>query len=317
VEQVPQFLHSDPVYSTVLLTSESGERMQEIEYLPFGEVLFDRSAADNSGLPQAYRFDGKELDPETGLQYVGARYYDPRLGRWISADPLYRTRPDMSVENPKNLNLFAFAQNNPVRIFDRDGRQSQEEESTEPFKEGGFHGPVERPGAHPFDIDRFMEKHEEETRKNWMGDTVYTRVLGEDGQPIEDKDKYFGGRVIEEKQTTYRIEDEYAVMRQEYVVKTYVRKKVRDPETGEVKTVVTMERQTRVTEMWIQFPEDPEQREISRRAWTAKKRGVSSFDPSAIADMANLPDAAFPPVSKFGETLDESQFFDAAEGLTQ
>ncbi len=45
-----------------------------------------------------YRFTGKELDPETGLYYYGARYYDPVLSRWISADPgLEKFLPQASI----------------------------------------------------------------------------------------------------------------------------------------------------------------------------------------------------------------------------
>ena len=36
-----------------------------------------------------YKFNGKELDEETGLYYYGARYYDPRISVWLSVDQLY------------------------------------------------------------------------------------------------------------------------------------------------------------------------------------------------------------------------------------
>ena len=35
-----------------------------------------------------YKFTGKEQDPETGLYYFGARYYNAWSGRWMSVDPL-------------------------------------------------------------------------------------------------------------------------------------------------------------------------------------------------------------------------------------
>lgn len=35
-----------------------------------------------------YRFNGKELDQETGLAYYGARYYANQLSMWLSVDPL-------------------------------------------------------------------------------------------------------------------------------------------------------------------------------------------------------------------------------------
>jgi RHS repeat-associated protein len=133
---VRQFFHNDPVGSTALLTNQSGERTQEIDYFPFGEELFDKRAPEDQNLPQEYRFDGKELDPETGLQYFGVRYYDPRIARWISADPLYRTLPGIGLANPKNLNLFTFGLNNPVVNRDQNGMQGQkaEAEISEPLK---------------------------------------------------------------------------------------------------------------------------------------------------------------------------------------
>src|SRR5205807_5755285 len=85
-----QFFHSDPVGSTQMLTSQTGDPTQELDYSPFGEVLFDKRPAASQPLPEAYRLDGKELDSETGLHYFGARYYDAVFGRWISADPLVR-----------------------------------------------------------------------------------------------------------------------------------------------------------------------------------------------------------------------------------
>src|SRR5690606_2209487 len=48
-------------------------------------------------------------------------YYDPRIGRWISADPLYKLSPGRGIGDPRRLNLNAFALNNPVSVFDQTG----------------------------------------------------------------------------------------------------------------------------------------------------------------------------------------------------
>ena len=37
-----------------------------------------------------YKFNGKELDEETGFYYYGARYYNPKFSIWLSVDPLAR-----------------------------------------------------------------------------------------------------------------------------------------------------------------------------------------------------------------------------------
>ncbi|HEY6250424.1 MAG TPA: RHS repeat-associated core domain-containing protein [Candidatus Angelobacter sp.] len=40
-----------------------------------------------TGDPNHYKFNGKELDAETGLYNFGARYYSPALGRFVTPDP--------------------------------------------------------------------------------------------------------------------------------------------------------------------------------------------------------------------------------------
>jgi RHS repeat-associated protein len=62
-----------------------------------------------------YKYTGKEQDA-TGLYYYGARYYDPRVGRFGTADTVL---PD--VYDPQQLNRYAYARNNPIRLVDPDG----------------------------------------------------------------------------------------------------------------------------------------------------------------------------------------------------
>jgi len=121
--EITRYFNSDQVGSTALTTDEQGKPVQQIDYLPFGEVLFDQQASGNESLPEAYLFDGKELDSETGLQYFGARYYDPRFGRFISADPLLSWSPERGLVNPPLLNLYAYASNNPVKNREPDGQK--------------------------------------------------------------------------------------------------------------------------------------------------------------------------------------------------
>ena len=87
-----------------------------------------------------YRPTGKELDTETGLYYFGARYLDPKTGRWISGDLAVSdyipsapvndeakkrngNLPGMGgVFNVVNLHVYHYAGNNPVKLVDPDGR---------------------------------------------------------------------------------------------------------------------------------------------------------------------------------------------------
>jgi RHS repeat-associated protein len=65
------------------------------------------------------RSTGKERDTESGLDNFGARYYGSSMGRFMSPDPsgLYFADPT----NPQSLNLYSYAQNNPLKNIDPDG----------------------------------------------------------------------------------------------------------------------------------------------------------------------------------------------------
>jgi RHS repeat-associated protein len=63
-----------------------------------------------------YLYTGQEYDPETGLYYYKSRYYDPKLGRFISPDPII---PD--VYDAQNRNPYSYVANNPIRYTDPRG----------------------------------------------------------------------------------------------------------------------------------------------------------------------------------------------------
>lgn len=64
----------------------------------------------NPRIPYAYA--GKRFDSDTGLVYFGQRYYDPRLGRWLTQDP---------AGSLDSSNLYQYVFNNPVRFVDPSG----------------------------------------------------------------------------------------------------------------------------------------------------------------------------------------------------
>jgi RHS repeat-associated protein len=60
-------------------------------------------------------FVGGQIDASTNLTHLGAREYDPSLGRFISVDPL------ADITNPQQLNAYSYASNNPVTASDPSG----------------------------------------------------------------------------------------------------------------------------------------------------------------------------------------------------
>ncbi|MBD3297743.1 MAG: hypothetical protein GF341_03730 [candidate division Zixibacteria bacterium] len=80
------------------------------EYTPYGARL--NEAALNE-YDQPFRFSTKMFDAETGLGYWGYRHYSPRLGRWITRDPI-------GEEGGKNL--YEYVRNTPSGAHDPKGR---------------------------------------------------------------------------------------------------------------------------------------------------------------------------------------------------
>ncbi|MCP4903218.1 MAG: hypothetical protein GY906_40165 [bacterium] len=91
-------------------------------YGPYGEIL-EESGETSTHLR---RFNGKEADQISHLNYYGYRYYDPLSLQWTQADPLYRVAPDIAYDEPRLMSLYAFSLNNPVRYLDPDGLGSTE-----------------------------------------------------------------------------------------------------------------------------------------------------------------------------------------------
>src|SRR5439155_24025868 len=77
---------------------------------------YGRSTSEsNPAFGGRYKWTGRELDAETGLQYNRARYYDAATGRWISQDPLGFDAGDSS--------LYRYVKNAPSANADPSGLQ--------------------------------------------------------------------------------------------------------------------------------------------------------------------------------------------------
>ena len=108
------FYHSDHLGSTSYITDAKTNVAQFDAYLPYGELLVDEHSSSEE---MPYKFNGKELDEETGLYYYGARYMNPRTSLWYGVDPLAEKFPSVST--------LSYCFDNPIKYIDPDGRKTQ------------------------------------------------------------------------------------------------------------------------------------------------------------------------------------------------
>jgi RHS repeat-associated protein len=94
------YYHADGLGSIIKLTDSNAAAVHTYQYDAWGTI---EVGASTSG----YAFTGREWDPETGLYYYRARYYDPRLGIFISEDPA-----------KDGSSFYAYVNGNPVNAVD-------------------------------------------------------------------------------------------------------------------------------------------------------------------------------------------------------
>ena len=121
----PQYIyyyHADGLGSIVGLTNAIGHLVQVYKYDSFGNIK-----NQDDDIRQPYTYTAREFDFYTGLYLNRARYYDPKVGRFLQRDPIGFKGGD--------VNLYAYAKNNPVNHRDPSGlqawdaRDSKEEET--------------------------------------------------------------------------------------------------------------------------------------------------------------------------------------------
>ncbi len=101
------YLFHDQLGSTRLITDGSGNNIATYTYNPFGTIATHTGTATTT-----FGFAGQYTDPETGLQYLRARFYDPATGDFMSVDPLQEI----------TSNDYLYAANNPINAIDPSGK---------------------------------------------------------------------------------------------------------------------------------------------------------------------------------------------------
>lgn len=96
--------------STLAVRDGAGALSSRYEYDAFGQTI-----TYAQGTTSPFKFAGKHgyvSDDDTGMQLLGHRFYLPKLGRFLTQDP---------IGQEGGLNLYAYCDNNPLSRVDPDG----------------------------------------------------------------------------------------------------------------------------------------------------------------------------------------------------
>lgn len=112
--QKVSFLAADAHGTSTLVLDGTTQAVTRRYFTPFGA---DRGTG-TTAWPDDKTFLGKPADTDTDLTHIGARQFDPAIGRFLSVDPLLET------DKPQSLNGYTYAENNPATWADPSGKGS-------------------------------------------------------------------------------------------------------------------------------------------------------------------------------------------------
>ena len=141
------YLHGDHLGSTSLTTDATGAIVAQSSYLPYGQERWTSGAAQTD-----FTFTGQRNDLSTHLIEMGARWYDPYLNRWISADTMVP-----QAGNPQSLNRYSYVLNRPLQGGDPSGHDG-------PYPFDPFTGEITDP------------LYELRAMWNYAGDVIHQKV---------------------------------------------------------------------------------------------------------------------------------------------
>ena len=120
------YLTSDHLGSPRTNTDASGAVTARHDYQPFGEEIARASYGNDDVRKQ---FTSYERDNETGDDFAEARYYNSKLGRFNSVDPLMASA---DIESPQTFNRYVYVINNPLNFTDPTGMLAESNQQSDP-----------------------------------------------------------------------------------------------------------------------------------------------------------------------------------------
>jgi len=128
------YIHADHLTGSSIITDAYPKEEQLLDYHPYGDVRINDQLGS---LDLKKKFTGHEYDADTDLNYMGARYYQAKRGQFLSEDPVFWAMGDESrvkenakqeqtklLMNPQAMNSYAYANDNPLKNIDQDGKSA-------------------------------------------------------------------------------------------------------------------------------------------------------------------------------------------------
>ncbi|MDQ7814929.1 MAG: DUF2341 domain-containing protein [Patescibacteria group bacterium] len=121
---------TDHLSGSSVITDSSGNIAETSDYYPYGAIRLD----EQEGFDAKRKYAGHVYDASTKLSYMGARYYDPSIGKFLSQDAAFRSLGDSVglkenteldqqtyLSNPQTNNSYSYSFGNPLVYRDSDG----------------------------------------------------------------------------------------------------------------------------------------------------------------------------------------------------
>jgi RHS repeat-associated protein len=131
--QLLRYQYTNQIKSCGLELDADGMLISFEEYYAFGNTSYQAGRNTTEVQNKRYRYVGKERDEETGLYYMGARYYSPWLCRWCATDPILQEWYNYTTGQPNRntkrnyteiaASSYEYCYDNPVMFNDLSGEQ--------------------------------------------------------------------------------------------------------------------------------------------------------------------------------------------------
>ncbi|MEO8637499.1 MAG: glycine-rich domain-containing protein [Candidatus Taylorbacteria bacterium] len=112
----PFYVHTDHLNSTTVVSDSLGAPVETLDYYPFGAQRISSGSHT-----EQRQYIGQMYDKDTDLDYLNARYYYSKIGRFLSEDPVFWVGFEKILNDPQSLNSYSYGRNNPILGSDPSG----------------------------------------------------------------------------------------------------------------------------------------------------------------------------------------------------